>query len=304
LSIEEGVKVFDHDRVLLKRGHSDSLEQTPASRRGWIWAAYAIFAAILLLAFVLASFPYVDTISTVLAPMKLKLVVQDQGMNFPFGARLHGVHLYSTDAQPDRLLLASPEMSVAPGLASLLGQPSLNITASLCGGVVHANVTQRAQVAGIDFAINSVSLAQAELRNFLGAAMSGEVSGSGSALLAGPNIMTVTGRTMIKGRDITITIVNGLAPIRFGTVTGDLSLKNGVVNMRNIEAHGPDGSIEANGEVELAVDPAQSTIKMEVSLAPSADGREHFAMFLNMLPHPPGEGPYQIEGPLMAPTVS
>jgi type II secretion system protein N len=298
------VKFLTLQRAPLERSHSAALRQGAAAPRVWMLTGYGVFAAILLVAFVVASFPYVDTMSSVLAPMRLKLVVHGQAMNFPFGARLHGVQLFSTAGQSERLLLASPDVMVAPGLTSLLGRPSLNISAHVFGGVVHASVHQRAQLAGINFAIDSISLAQSELRDVLGAVVSGEVSGAGSAQLAGPDIMTLNARTILHGHDITVAIVNGLSPLRLGALTGTLSLENGIVDVRSIEAHGPDGSVKVNGEIQLAPVPAESTIRLNVSLAPSADGNAHFGVFLNMLPHPPADGPYQVEGPLRAPTVS
>src|SRR5712692_2088051 len=116
----------------------------PMRERCWMLAGYGVFAAILFVAFITASFPYADTISALVAPMRLKVVFQKQEMNFPIGARLQNVRLVSI--ANEQLLLQSPDVTVAPGVAwLLLGRPCLRIRARIYGGVVDATVRQHAQ---------------------------------------------------------------------------------------------------------------------------------------------------------------
>ncbi len=289
--------------------------------RRWMLAGYGLFAALLFVAFVTASFPYGDTISAIVAPMRLKIVFQAQRMSFPIGARLEDVRLLSTATQPEELLFQSSDVTVAPGLPSLLlGRPCLRIRAHIFGGVAHATVRQRAQAASVDFELESISLAQVsrgqahlaealseaegDPPHQLGAVLSGDLSGSGSAQLKGPDIMADSGRIILNGRNVTVAIVNGFPPIQLGAVSGDVSLNEGMVTLRDIRAHGSDGDLEASGEIWLAPALADSSLELTVSLAPTANGRAHFGLLLNMLPHSPSKGPYHIEGLLTSPSVS
>jgi type II secretion system protein N len=273
--------------------------------RWWMFAAYMLFAATLFVAFVAASFPYADTITLIVAPMGLKVVFRAQGMSFPIGARLQDLQVISTATQPEELLFQSPDVTVAPGLALLLlGRPSLRIRALIYGGTVHAAVRQRAQVAGIDFELDSLRLAQSDLRHQLGAVLSGDVSANGSVEVRGIDLMADTGRMVLHGRGVTAAIVNGFPPLRFGAVTGEVLLNQGVVRLTKVQTHGADADIEASGEIQLAPDVTDSTVDVTISLAPTAIGRARFGVFLNMLPHPPSEGPYHVEGSLTSPSVS
>src|SRR3989442_690621 len=116
--------------------------------------------------------------------------------------------------------------------------------------------------------------------------------------------MADTGRMVLDGREVTIAIVNGFPPLRCGVVTGEVLLNQGVVSLHKLQTRGADADIEANGEIHLGPDFAGSTVILTVSLVPTAAGRERFGVFLNMLPHPPSEGPYHIEGSLTSPSVN
>ena len=55
--------------------------------------AYTAVGVLLFFASLLATFPYADTLTGVLAPMGLRLTMRDQGLSFPFGIRMDGVML-------------------------------------------------------------------------------------------------------------------------------------------------------------------------------------------------------------------
>ncbi len=294
----------------------------PTRKRRWMLAGYGIFATILFVVFVTARFPYADTISVLVAPMRLKVVFQSQQMSFPIGARLQNVRLVSL--ANEQLLLQSPSVTVAPGVAGLLlGRPCLRVRAQIYGGVVDATVRQRAQATIVDFELDSLSLAhlsrgaaepslraqaqgdaEVDALHQLGVVLSGELSGRGSAQMMGPDIIADSASMIVLGRAVKLAIVNGLPPLELGAVSGKVLLDRGIVALRDLRARGSDGEIEANGEIHLAPDVADSTVQLTLSLKPTAQGRASFGLFLKMLPHPPGEGPYHVEGPLTFPSVS
>lgn len=294
----------------------------PMRNRRLLKAGYGVFAAILFVAFVTASFPYGDTISALVAPLKIKVVYRSQAMNFPIGARLLDVHLFST--VNEQLLLQSPEVTLSPAVdCLLLGRPCLRLRAQVFGGVVDATVRSRPPATIVDFDLDSLSLAQmsraSEQANLTALAeadaaagtshrldliLTGELSGRGSAEVMGPDLIAGSASMIFLGREVKVAIVNGLPSLELGAVSGKVLLEQGVATLRDVRVRGADGGVEANGKIRLAPNIADSIVQLTISLTPTAKGRASFGLFLNMLPHPPGEGPYHIEGPLTFPSVS
>jgi type II secretion system protein N len=291
------------------------------SRPRLLLAGYGMFAVILFLAFVTASFPYAETISTLLAPIRIKVVFQRQTMSFPIGARLQNVQLISLS--DERLLLHSPDVTVSPSPTSFLGRPRLRIGAELYGGLVDASIHQDAQAVIADFELKSLNLAhisrqvgdsaapaQADTSGEhaapgrFGTILSGELSGSGSAQVTGPGIFGTSASLVLFGSDVKALVVNGLPALELGIVRGEVSLGQGVATLKDIRAQGADGDLEASGEIHLEPDFANSTLQLTLSLSPSSKGRTTFGMLLNLLPHSPSMGPYHLEGPVKFPLVS
>jgi type II secretion system protein N len=287
--------------------------------RRLLLAGYGVFAALLFVAFLTASFPYADTISALAAPMRMKVVFQQQEMNFPIGARLENVRLISTANQ--RLLLQSPDVRISPRLIwCFLGQPRLRIRAQIYGGVVVATVHQSARAIIVDFELESLNLArmspglgaprQAEedqegvAQPLIGIAMNGELSGSGSAQLIGADLSAGRASMILLGRHVEAAFINGLPPLDLGVVSGKVVLEQGIATFQDIRADGSDGEVEVNGAIQLAPDISNSTMQLTVSLKPSAKGRASSGPLLNMLPHAPSDGPYHVQGEVRSPSVS
>jgi type II secretion system protein N len=274
-------------------------------RGKWLIAIYGVFGLAVFVTFVAASFPYSDALSSLLAPYQMKLVYQSQRMNMPIGARLEDVRLLSTIGSAPELILSSPDVTLAPALGSLLlGRPAISVSADLYGGTVSATIYQRAGATNLSFVLSALSLAQSEPLRQLGTKLDGNVSGIGTAELKSPLLPDNKARISLDSRDVVVEIADGAPPIRLGTVSGILSLEDGVVTMHDVEAHGGDLEVKAEGTLRLDPDIEQSDVEMQLSLVPTPSGREHFGLFLKMLPHPPEEGPYDVSGPLMSPNVT
>jgi type II secretion system protein N len=287
--------------------------------RGLIRAAYGAFAGLLFVAFVTASFPYAEIFSALLAPMKMKVVFQRQTISFPIGARLEDVRLIS--AADQQLLLESPEITVLPCAWFVLGQPSLRLRAHVWGGRIDATVRQRSRNILVGFRLNSLNLAQmsappdGRLRDAkgdqlsvapdqLGVLLGGALSGEGSAQLIGPNIIAGKGSITIRARGVTATLVNGLPALELGVLQGRVLFEQGVASLQDLEANGSDGVLTANGEIRIATNLAQSLVELTLWLRPIARAQASFGPLLNLLPHPPNEGPYHLSGPLTSPSLS
>jgi type II secretion system protein N len=294
----------------------------PMRQRGLWLAGYGVFAALLFVAFVTASFPYADTISSLVAPMRMRVVFQRQEMNFPLGARLENVRLLSSD--DEQLLFQSPDVTIEPRVSCwLLGRPCLRIRSQIYGGALDAAVQQNAGAIDLDFELESLDLVHliqglgepragaqsgvdeegnAPLQ--LGLALSGELSANGSAQVTGPDITGSRGSVIVVGRHIKAGIVNGLPPLDLGVVSGKVLLDRGVATLQAVRANGSDGGLEANGQIRLTPDIVNSFVQLTIALTLSAKGRASFGLLLKMLPHSPSDGPYHIEGALKSPSVS
>jgi type II secretion system protein N len=266
---------------------------------------YAILGALLFVAFLAASFPYGDTLTSILAPYKLKVVYQSQHTSAPIGAALINVRLISTADPSEQALVQSSEVRLAPTIGSLFfGRPGLNVRADLYGGTVSASIHREGTMVDLSFAIRSVSLEDSDPLHELGALMSGHISGAGSAEISDDEITQDTGQLALSADDLSVNVMSGFPPIRLGALTGNVRLVDGILKISGVEGHGADVNLKADGTVELAQNVADSPVDLKVFLDPTPEGRARLRLFLGFLPHPPGSTPYFVRGRLAAPSIS
>jgi len=266
---------------------------------------YVSLGALLFVAFLAASFPYGDTLTSILAPYKLKVVYQSQHMSAPIGAALIKVRLISTADPSGQALVQSSEVRLAPTIGSLFfGRPGLNLRADLYGGTVSASIHRKGAMVDLSFAIRSVSLDDSDPLHELGALMSGHITGAGSAEIADGEIAQDTGQLALSADDLSVNVMSGFPPIRLGALTGNVRLVDGTLKISGVEGHGADVNLKADGTVELAQNVADSPVDLKVFLDPTPEGRARLRLFLGFLPHPPGSAPYLVRGRLAAPSIS
>ncbi|MBV8770916.1 MAG: type II secretion system protein GspN [Deltaproteobacteria bacterium] len=293
------------------------------TRAGLPVIGYGIFATVLFLALLTATFPYAETISSLLAPIGMKIVFERQAPNFPIGEELKNVQLISLADQ--RVLIQSPDVSIVPVMKRfLLGQLCLNVRAQIFGGMVDGMVRSRGQRGTIlDFQLDALNLSrmgreasqamlgaqgreseESDATFDWGEILSGELSGRGSAQIIGSDLIAARASLILLGRDIKTILANGLPPLELGMVAGRVLLEQGVATLQNVRAYGRYGDLTANGEIHLGADMASSTLQLTLWLKPNATARASFGMLINLLPHSPGAGPYYLEGSLKFPVVS
>src|SRR6266851_5046741 len=103
--------------------------------------ACVLIGAAVFASFLVADFPYADTLTSMLAPYQLKVTYQSQRLSPPIGAKLTDVRVFSTAGASDEALLQSPAVTLAPTLAALLfGRTGMHVRADLYGGTVHVTV--------------------------------------------------------------------------------------------------------------------------------------------------------------------
>lgn len=278
----------------------------PHGRRAPLIALYALIGALVFVSFLVATFPYSVTLSSLLAPCRIRVRYASQRMSPPFGARLDDVTLISTAGGAPRIVLSSPSVVLTPTLASLLlGRPGIRVRADLFGGRVRVTIRRAASATDFAFGATAIQLAAVHGLPLYGAELAGDFSTDGDATLAGPALAGANGRATLAGDHITVSIASGMAPIRVGVLRGALELAGGVLKLIDIETHGADLNLKADGEIQLGPTPDESQLDVTLYLEPTRSGRDHFGFFLHMLPHPPANGvPYTIGGTLAAPTFN
>lgn len=276
----------------------------PRIRRGWMIIGACIGALFCLLIALVASFPYRDTLTALLAPRQLKLTYSAQQASIPLGVTLKDVRLLSTATRPERLLLAGDSLTLRPTLSSLLfGAPALSAVAAIYGGRVRATVEQRGALVATSFAFDGIDLASSQPLRQLDVGLDGSISGTGTADLQSATPADNHADLRFNGQSVVLHVADGFPPITLGGVDGRVLLEHGTLNFIQVESRGGDFAIRADGALTLAEDPDDAELHARVFLTPNPSGRDHFGFFLHFLPHSPAAGPYYIDGPLDAPSI-
>jgi type II secretion system protein N len=278
----------------------------PLGRKAW--AAYLAVGLVVFVIFLIGSFPYSATVSSMLAPYHLRLTYESQQISPPIGVELIDVSLMPTSANPSDPLLQSPEVTLVPTLSALfLGHPGLRLRARLYDGTVKSTMRQHAGIIDLNFDLDEINPAQCVPLRSVGAIIEGRISAVGAAHIVSPNLPDNSAQMTLDARQVVITLINGIGfpPIELGTVTGVMHLSNGTIAIERAQASGGDAEIEATGSLQLGATLAESTVDLQFTLTPTPAGRDHLGFFLNMLP-PRRESatPYTLSGPLLQPNLS
>jgi type II secretion system protein N len=278
----------------------------PRGRRAL--AVYIAAGLILFVLFLIASFPYSATISTMLAPYHLRLTYQRQRISLPIGAELLNVSLEPAVAGQPNPLLKSPEVTLAPTLSALfLGSPGLRVTAYIYDGVAHFWIRRDRDSTTISFNLNAINPAHCAPLQALGAIVEGSISAAGRAHIVSPDLRDNSADLTLKGGNVVLTVVNGIGfpPVILGNVTGIASLAGGSMTIAHVHAEGGDADLDGAGTIWLGRTLADSTIEFHFTLAPTPAGRDHLGFFLNALPrHDDPSMPYTLSGPLLRARLS
>jgi type II secretion system protein N len=269
-------------------------------------AASILLGATVFAAFLVADFPYGDTLTALLAPNNLKLTYQSQRLSLPIGAKLTDVRLFSTLNNGDKPLLESPTVTLSPTIASLLfGRPGMHVRADLYNGDVRVTVHQHAGAVDLNFDLSRLDLGQIAPLKALGVVLHGNLSGTGTAQLNGPTLPDDHAKIAVSGDNLQLSVVNGFPAIHVGTLTGNIELEQGALKLSDVVAHGEDLDLTGDGTIQLGQTADDSTIDLTFTLSPTQSGRDHFGFFLKFMPHRPGrDSPYTVQGPLLSPSIN
>jgi type II secretion system protein N len=265
--------------------------------------AYAAIGLVFFLAFLLATFPYADTLSNVLAPMGLRLSSRDQGMSFPYGLRMDGVML---DSPADgRTLFQSERLRVTPGLLSwLMGSPGVRITAEAYGGSFEIHARRYGNATELSFNGADLHLESYTALRAMGVNLGGIVSGDGEAYVALNDVGADHGTANLTALGASYRMFAGMPPLKLGDVTAILKLDQGKITIQKLESHGGDLIVSGRGVIQLQPYLPDSEVAFRFQLATTPAGAKRLGALLNFLPHPPNSAPYFLSGTLGLPSLS
>ncbi len=266
---------------------------------------YAAFGLVLFAAFLFATFPYTATLSKVLAPMGFEFSSASQSIRFPVGAELTDVRVSSMTSAAAYPVIECPVITIAPSILSLLKfQPGVRVKASLYDGVAIVTIRPSGGGTAISYDLDAVNIARQRLFVLPGAAASGTMSGHGELWLSPADLETDTGDGEMSGAGLTIMSALASAPIRLGNAQAKFKLDRGALTIMELKTSGGDLTVVATGTIQLAPDPAHSTLAIQFTLVPAPAAVSRLGMLFALLPHPPGPEPYQLTGTLFAPRIS
>ena len=265
--------------------------------------AYIAVGVLLFFAFLLATFPYGDTLSGVLAPMGLRLSMRDQGLSFPFGIRMDDVMLDSPDGS--RQVFQSERLRVRPALLSwLIGAPAVNISADAYGGTFDLHARRIGDATVLSFQGADLHVEKYPALRTMGVNLHGIISGNGDAYVTRTDLFADRGEVHVGASGATYQIFPGMKPLSLGDITASVQLDQGKITIEQIDSHGGDLSISGRGVIQLQPDLPYSEIAIKFDLSVTPAGRERLGILLNFLPHPPNAGPYFLSGTLALPRLS
>jgi type II secretion system protein N len=264
---------------------------------------YAAIGGLVFFAFLLATFPYADTLTGVLAPMGLRLSSRGQGMSFPFGVRMEGVML---DSQADgRSFFQSDKLRVTPALLSwLMGSPGVRISADAYGGNFELRAHRIGDAAQFSFSGTDLHLERYPALRAIGVNLGGIISGDGEAFIAQDDIAADRGNIHMTASGASYRMFAGSPSLKLGDLTAIVNLDNGKVTIEQLESHGGDLTLSGRGVIELQPNIPDSEVAIKFQFSMTQAGRNQLGFLLNFLPHPPNSTPYFLHGTLAAPGLS
>ena len=265
--------------------------------------AYAAIGVALFLAFLLASFPYADTISGVLAPTGLRLTSRGQSMTFPYGLRMDGVML---DSPADgRAFFQSDTLRVTPALLSwLMGSPGVRISADAYGGNFDLRARRHGDATEVSFNGADLHLDAYTALRAMGVNLGGIVSGTGDAYLAQNDLFADRGIVNLTASGASYRIFAGTPALKLGDITAIVKLDRGKITIQQLESHGGDVTLSGRGVIELQPNIPDSEVAIRFQLATTPVGRQRLGFIMNFLPHPPNSTPYFLSGRLGFPSLT
>lgn len=264
---------------------------------------YAAIGVLVFLAFLIATFPYTDTLTRVLAPMGLRMSSRGQGISFPFGVRMDGVMLDSKDGA--RPFFQSDRMRVTPALFSwLMGSPGVRINADAYGGSFDLRARRTGDTTELSFNGADLHLESYPALSAMGVNLGGIISGNGDASISQADIMADRGMIHLTASDASYRIFAGSPPLKLGDVTAIVKLDRGKVTIEQLESHGGDLTVSGRGVIELDPNLPDSEVAIKFQLATTPLGRKQLGFLLNFLPHPPNSTPYFLHGTFASPGLS
>src|SRR5579875_2945249 len=265
---------------------------------------YALAAVVLFIIFTIGTFPYDQALTGALTPLGVELSYDSQRPAFPLGAVLENVRLKNLEQPAAPPLIQSESLKVAPGLGTLIGRPTLRISAAMYDGRVRARVARRDDTTALALDLTDIDLSRYPAARTVGTALKGIISGKQDLKSLGPGISAQAGNVTLEGHNLEFAPVKGLPPLRFTTLRTNCRIDHATVRVNALQGTGPDMTVSGSGINLRGPTVAQTMMDITLRIQPTVAGRTRWGMLFAFLPHPPDNRPYIFHGPLLMPQAS
>jgi len=282
----------------------------------WHAAAYTLYAVVLFLLFLVATFPYQALVERTvrevdLHPFQLKV----SGTRFAWykGIELQGVRLLRAEGGPEQApILRAGSLYLRLAASDLFRGRISTLAASteMYGGHVYARWLVDGRTRRIALQLDSLQIAR--YRPALALLDKGDVGGllSGAVTVEGPNGNFRTGqaagelqwnRARLSGAAIN---GFGLPDLRFAKIAAKFAVANGRLEIQSFRADGEELNLSGTGQIILRRPFAESVLHLRASIRPGPASPDAIRGLIALIPRPKNsrpDAPMAISGTLAHP---
>ena len=257
-------------------------------------ALYGVYAILLYLVFVAATFPHELALRQVLEPAATAPVaVELRGvrLGWTLAYTIDELRLVRRGADPALPLLSATHVHAAPSLLGLLrGRPfPLDLRADLYGGTVEGTVDLEPDAFAVRATLANVDVGRyAGLRLFTAGSPHGRVDATIELAGNAARVTTTAGRFDVRAVDLALEGADAFGLTGAGVHVPELhvsgTIKGGRLEVGEMNARGREVGVSGTGNVLLAYPLAASLLNLDVTLTPTSEFPDKLRPLLTLIP--------------------
>jgi type II secretion system protein N len=277
-------------------------------------ALYAVYALLLFVVFLGATFPHEVMLRRALDPgpaAPVAIELRGVRLGWTLGYTIDELQVLSRGADPTLPVLDVAHVYAAPSLFGLLrGRPfPLRIAASLYGGSLDATTDLGTDAYDVHAKVSALDVGRyAGLRLFLQGTLQGHVNGT-VELSGNPTKPSTTNGTVdLRATDVALEggKVRGVTipDLHFPELRLVGTIKAGRVELGDVNARGREVSVVGTGTLLLAHPLAATLLNLDLTITPAPDLPDNLRLAFNLIPGDPtptGDRKIHLSGTLAQP---
>jgi len=257
-------------------------------------ALYGIYALVLYLVFVAATFPHELALRSVLEPAATAPVaveVRGVHLGWTLGYGIDELRLVRRGADPTLPLLSAAHVHASPSLLGLVrGRPfPLDVRAELYGGTLDGNVDLQPEAFAVRATLANVDVGRyTGLRLFTTGTPHGRIDATIELAGNAARVSTTSGRFDLRAADLALDGADLLGMTGAGVHVPELhvsgTIKGGRLEVVEMLAHGREVGVSGSGNVLLSYPLAASLLNLDLALTPAAEFPDKLRPLLTLIP--------------------